>query len=187
MTSRCWVAAIIGSALLVMPALAQDAEDWQRGVARLSFMSGDVSVEHGESGEWMAAALNAPVLGNDRISTGPNSRAEVQFENGSVLRVGGGADLTVTQLEVNRYQMALGRGTVTFRVLRAANADMEVDTPTVSVRPTKLGTYRISVSEDAESEITARVGDVEIYTPRGNQWVSAGQTLLARGTASDPE
>jgi hypothetical protein len=182
-----WVLAIISSALLVVPAIAQDPEDLRRGVARISFLGGEVSVQRGDSGEWMAAALNAPVLGNDRISTSPNSRAEVQFENGSVLRIGGGADLTVTQLESNRYQMALGRGTVTFRVLRAANTDMEVDTPTVSVRPTKLGTYRISVSEDAESEITARAGDVEIYTPRGNQWVSAGQTLLARGTASDPE
>ena len=187
MGSRSWLFAIISSALLVMRAIAQDPEDLRRGVARISFLGGEVSIQRGDAGEWMAAALNAPVLGNDRISTGPNSRAEVQFENGSVLRIGGAADLTVTQLEANRYQMALGRGTVTFRILRAANTEIEVDTPTVSVRPTKLGTYRISVSEDAESEITARAGDVEIYTPRGNQWVSSGQTLVARGTASDPE
>jgi hypothetical protein len=64
---------------------------------------------------------------------------------------------------------------------------MELDTPTVSVRPAKLGTYRISVNQDAESEITARSGDVEIFTPRGSQWVYSGQTMLARGTASDPE
>jgi hypothetical protein len=187
MRSRSWVFTIIGLALLVLPAIAQDPEDLRRGVARISFMSGEVSIERGDSGEWMAAALNAPVLGNDRISTGANSRAEVQFENATVLRIGGGADLTVTQLEANRYQMAVGRGTITFRILRAANTDMELDTPSLSVRPTKLGSYRISVSDAGDSEITARVGDVEVYTPRGSQWVYGGQTLLARGTASDPE
>ena len=201
MISRCWALAIFGSALLVLPTLAQDPEDLRRGVARISFLNGEVSIQRDDSvsppqtvsvpgaasGEWVAAVLNAPVLGNDRISTGPNSRVEVQFENGSVLRMGGSADLTVTQLEVNRYQMALGRGTVTFRVLRAANTDMELDTPSISVRPTKQGSYRISVSDEGESQITARAGDVEIYTPRGSQWVYSGQTLLARGTPSDPE
>ena len=185
MRSRSWAFTIVGSAVLLMPALAQDPEDLRRGVARISFLSGEVSIQRGSSltapqavsvpgsntGEWIAAALNAPVVGNDRISTETNSRAEVQFENGSVLRIGGGADLTITELEANRYQMALGHGTVTFRILRASNTDMELDTPSVSVRPTKLGTYRISVTDSGESEITARVGDVEIYTPRGSQWV----------------
>jgi len=201
MRSRSWIFAIVGLAALVAPAVAQDPEDLRRGVARISFLNGEVSIQRGDSqappqavsvpgaatGEWMAAAVNAPVLGNDRISTAPNSRAELQFENGAILRIGGGADLTVTQLEADRYQLALGRGTVTFRILRASNTDMELDTPSVSVRPTKLGSYRVSVTESGDSEITARSGDVEIFTPRGSQWVSSGQTMLARGTASDPE
>ncbi len=201
MRSRSWIFAIVGLAALVAPAVAQDPQDLERGVARISFLNGDVSIQHGDlqappqavsvpgtaTGEWMAAAVNAPVVANDRISTAPNSRAELQFENGAIVRIGGGADLTVTQLEANHYQFALGRGSVTFRILRASNTDMELDTPTVSVRPTKLGTYRISVNQDAESEITARAGDVEIFTPRGSQWVYSGQTMLARGTASDPE
>ena len=50
-----------------------------------------------------------------------------------------------------------------------------------------MGTYRISINANGESEITARAGDVEVFTPRGTQWVSAGQTMMARGTAADPE
>ena len=187
MRSRSWMFAIVGAAALVVPATAQDPEDLRRGVARISFMNSEVSIQRGDSGEWLAATLNAPVLGNDRISTGMNSRAEVQFENGSVLRIGGGADLTVTQLEANRYQMALGRGTVTFRIFRASGTDIEVDTPNISVRPSKQGSYRISVNDASETEVTARSGDVEVYSPRGSQWVYNGQALMARGTASDPE
>jgi hypothetical protein len=171
----------------IIPARAQDPDDARRGVARISLVNGEVSVQRGDSGEWVAAAVNAPVLTGDRISTGPNSRAEVQFDSGNMLRVGGSAEVTLSQLETGRYQMAVGRGTVTYRLLRTSNADVEVDTPNVSVRPSKQGAYRIGVSDAGESEITARSGDVEVFTPRGSQWVSAGQTMQARGSASDPE
>jgi len=72
-------------------------------------------------------------------------------------------------------------------VLRSSDANAEIDTPNVSVRPSKQGSYRISVNEAGETEVTARTGDVEIFTPTGSQWVRAGQTLMARGSASDPE
>ena len=35
--------------------------------------------------------------------------------------------------------------------------------------------------------MTARAGEVEVFTPRGSQWVNAGQTMMARGTTADPE
>lgn len=183
------VALAAGAVLLISgitPARAQDPDDQKRGVARISVANGEVSVRRGDSGDWVAAAVNAPLLTSDQIATGPNSRAEVEFDSGNALRIGGDAVVVLSQLEYNRYQMAVARGTVTFRVLRASNADVEVDTPNVSARPSKQGTYRIVVN-DTESDITARSGDVEVFTPRGSQWVNAGQMMEARGTASDPE
>jgi hypothetical protein len=163
------------------------ADDLRRGTARISFMNGDASIQRGDSGEWVAAAVNAPLMSNDRISTGMNSRMEAEFDSGDIIRIGGGADVTMTDLEANRFQIALGHGTVTFRVLRAGSADIELDTPSVSVRPSQAGTYRVSVTDNGESQIVARAGNVEVFTPRGSQWVSAGQMMLARGTPSDPE
>jgi hypothetical protein len=43
------------------------------------------------------------------------------------------------------------------------------------------------VQDTGETEVTVRAGDVEVFTPRGSQWVNAGQTMLARGTSADPE
>jgi hypothetical protein len=62
-----------------------------------------------------------------------------------------------------------------------------VDTPNISVRPTKIGAYRISVTEAGQTELTVRAGDVEVFSPRGSQWVSAGQLMIARGSTADPE
>ena len=182
-----WTGAVFLAARLVAPARAQDPDDSKRGVARLSLVDGDVSVQRGDSGDWVAASVNAPVVTNDRISTGPNSRTEVQFDAANVLRIGSDAEVSLTQLDYSRYQMALARGTATFRVLRSSNLDIEVDTPNISVRPSKQGAYRIAVTDAGSTEVTVRSGEVEVFTPRGSEWVRSGQTLVARGSASDPE
>ena len=183
--------ALTGAALLALaasvPARAQDPDDLKRSVARISLMDGEVSVRRGDSGEWVAGVINAPLLTDDRIATGQNSRAEVEFDAANILRIGGNAEIHLAQLESGRYQLEIARGTVTFRVLRPSNASVELNTPSVSVRPVKEGTYRVSVSEAGETEVTARAGDVEVFTPKGSQWVYAGQTMMARGPAADPE
>jgi hypothetical protein len=171
----------------IAPIHAQDPDDLKRGVARISLINGDVNVRRGDSGDWVAGVINAPLLTDDHIATGPNSRAEIQFDAANVLRIGANADLHLSQLEYTRYQMELGKGTATFRSLRNNDINIEIDTPSVSVRPSRQGSVRIAVSEGGDTEITARNGDVEIFTPRGSQWVRSGQTMLARGTAADPE
>jgi hypothetical protein len=167
------------------PPLNQD--DMQRGVARISVMDGQVSVRRGDAGEWVAGIINAPLMADDSIATAPNSRAEVQFDSADILRIGGNAEVHLTALENNHYQMELARGSVTFRVLRASNANVEVDTPSISIKPVQIGVYRISVTDAGETEMTVRAGNVEVFSPKGSQWVNAGQTMRARGAATDPE
>jgi FecR protein len=184
-------AGLAGALLLVAgaltPALAQDPEDLRRGVARISLMDGEVSVRRGDSGEWVAGVINAPLMTDDRIATGQNSRAEIQFDAANVLRMGGNAEVHLALLESGRLHVEIYKGTVTFRMLRASNADIELNTPSISVRPAREGAYRISVSEAAESEITPRLGDVEVFSPKGTQWVYNGQTMMAHGNPQDPE
>jgi Family of unknown function (DUF6600)/FecR protein len=182
---------LAGTAVLAVGGLrsahAQDADDAARGVARISLMEGEVSVQRGDAGEWVAGVINAPLMTGDRISTAPNSRAEVQFDAANLLRIGGNAQVNLATLESGRYQIELARGTMTYVVLRPSSANVEVDTPSVSVRPSKQGVYRITVNDAGESQIVVRAGDVEVFSPRGSQWVNAGQMMMARGSASDPE
>jgi hypothetical protein len=166
----------------------QDPEDGPgRGVARISLLNGDVSVKRGESGDFIAAALNAPLVVQDRIFTGAASRAELQFDWANMIRLSSNAEIRLAELEYQRYIIQVARGTVTFRVLRDQEADVEVSTPSVAVRPIKRGMYRISVHDDGTSEITVRSGEAEIFTTRGSERLRSGRTMYARGTASDPE
>ncbi|MCC6859854.1 MAG: FecR domain-containing protein [Bryobacterales bacterium] len=185
--THLWLAAAV--VLFWAPAArAQDEEEApERGVARVSVLNGEVSVRRGDSGDWVAASVNAPLVVEDRVSTGPASRAEVQFDYANMIRLAADTEIRLSGLEYRRYQVQVARGTVTFRVLRDSEADVEVSTPSVSVRPQKKGAYRVAVREDGQTEITVRSGEVEVYTPRGVERLRSGRTMLVRGGASDPE
>ena len=157
------------------------------GVARVSLLNGDVSVRRGDNGDYVAAALNAPVMVQDSIQTGAGARAEVQFDVANMVRLAQNTEVHFTDLQNGRYQMQLGRGTVTYRLLRDVNPQVEIDTPSISVRITQQGVYRITVTDDGQSYVTPRNGQAEVFTPKGSQVVPTGQTLMARGPASDPE
>jgi hypothetical protein len=172
----------------VVPARAQaDPEDAKRGVARLSLMEGDVTVRRGDSGDWVAGVVNAPLMTGDQIATASNARTEIQLDPANALRVGADASVRIAQLEYDRYQFELARGTVTYRVLQPTDINIEVDTQNIAIRPSKEGIYRIHVDAAGVSEVTVRLGSVEVSTSAGSQWVNAGQTLMARGPAADPE
>ncbi|MEK7406405.1 MAG: DUF6600 domain-containing protein [Acidobacteriota bacterium] len=175
------------AALLPLAGWAQDEDGPGRGVARISLINGDVSVRRGDSGDWVAAAVNAPLVVHDRVLTGPSSRAEVQFDWANMVRLAPGTEVRLAELEHQRYQVQVARGTVMLRVLRDSNAQIEVNTPSVSLRPESKGIYRITVSEDGQSEVTVRSGEAEVYTPSGVERLRSGRTMLVRGSSSNPE
>ena len=165
----------------------QDPGAPERGVARVSIVNGEVSVRRGDSGDWVAAVVNAPLMAEDRVSTGAGARAEVQFDSANLIRLGANAEIRLAELGQNHYHLQVAHGTVSFRVLRESQAKVELDTPTVSVKPLQVGAYRIYVQGDGQTEITVRLGAAEVSTPKGSEKLQAGQTMLARGSPTDPE
>ena len=135
----------------------------------------------------MAAAINAPMLVNDTIFAGPGSRAEVQFDSANMVRLGSESEVRMGELDNQRYLLQVARGVVTFRVLRNSDADVEVSTPSISVRPRGIGVYRIEVQPDGVTSVTVRSGQAEIFGPNGAQTLSAGNAMLVRGDPSNPE
>src|SRR6202166_4610709 len=121
------------------------------GVARISLIQGDVSVQRGDTGDWAAAALNQPLVGGDRISTGDGSQAELQLDHSNILRLGNNAQAKIatlgqTQIERAQIQVQVGQGLAYYTFFKdsEAKADVEIDTPNAAIRPTSNeGVYRI--------------------------------------------
>lgn len=170
-----------------VPQDQSDPEDGQHGVARVSLLNGDVSVRRGDSGDYVAAAINAPLLSQDAVQTGSGSRAEVQFDTANRVRVSGDTEIRFAELTAEHCQVQIARGTLTFAVLSDSAAQAEIDTPSVAIRPAGRGDYRVSVLPDGSTQITARSGSVDVYTPQGRERLQPGQTMLARGAVENPE
>ena len=169
------------------PTPENDADTPNRAVARISVINGVVSVRRGDSGEAVAAAVNAPLTATDRLLTGEGSRAEIQFDAVNMIRLAPQTEVRLGDLAYHRYQVQIATGTTLFRVLRDNDADIEISTPSVAVRPLKRGVYRITVKPDGTSEITVRSGEAEIASPKGTEKLAAGKTMEARGSADNPE
>src|SRR5260370_29991083 len=163
-----------------------DPDSPNHGAARISIMMGDVSVRRGDNGDFVAAAINAPLLVGDRVITGPNGRAEVQFDSSNMIRVAANSEIRISELAYHRYQIQLARGVATFRVLRPSNAEVEVSTPQASIRPKREGVLRLAARDDGQSEVTVRAGEVEGFTPRGAGKGDASKSMRMGGTVSQP-
>jgi hypothetical protein len=121
------------------------------------------------------------------LLTGGGAVAEIQFDSANMIRLRQNSEVRLVDLAYHRAQIQVATGTVTFRVLRDSDSQMEIDTPQVSVRPDSRGTYRITIRQDGTSEIIIRSGEAEIFTPRGSEPLGTGQMMIARGSAADPE
>jgi len=163
------------------------ADAAEHGVARLSLVNGSITVTRGDSGETVGSTVNAPLVTTDRITTGDGSRAEIQFDPASMIRLGANTDVRMGDLQYRHYLVQISQGTTLFRVLSDTGAQIEISTPSVSVTPLRQGIYRVTVRPDGSSEITVRAGEAELSSPSGTERLPAGQTMFSRGSANDPE
>jgi hypothetical protein len=169
--------------------------DISPGVARISLIQGDVSVQRGDTGDWAAAALNQPLVGGDRISTGDGSQAELQLDHSNILRLGNNAQAKIatlgqiqieqTQIDRAQIQVQVGQGLAYYTFFKDSEAEVEIDTPNAATRPTSNeGVYRIEV-HGFETQVIVRAGAADISTPQGSTHVEVGQAATIRGTTDE--
>src|SRR5262245_6308597 len=118
----------------VVTALAQDLGDApDQGVARISLLSGDVTVRRGDAGEDMEAGVIDPLVERDHLITGRNARAEIQLYWANMLRLASESEVRMADLQDRRYRVELNEGMITLRVLRDSDGSLEIATPTASL------------------------------------------------------
>jgi hypothetical protein len=172
---------------------AADDDDYGRGsgpqpdVARVSLIHGDVSMQRADSGDWTTATLNTPLVRGDQVATGEKSRTEVQLDHANILRLSSGSQAKIADLTRTHIQIQLAQGYANYSMFKGSEADVEIDTPNVAVRPLKRGRYRIQVNSDNETEVIVRQGEAEITTPQGSTTVKQDHRIIIRGTSQNAE
>ena len=170
------------------PSYNTPAPEEKNGVARISLIHGDVSTQRGDSKDWSAAALNAPVLAGDRVSTGDKARTELELDYANTLRLAEHSQANLTQLTRSQIQIQLARGMANYTVYKGSDADAEIDTPNVAIRTERReSSFRILVSADDHTEVLVRKGEIEVTTPQGGTRVGQGQFITIQGTGADEQ
>jgi len=155
------------------------------GVARMSLINGDVSTQRGDSGEWAAAVLNAPIVSGDKVSTGDNARAEVQLDFANILRLGDHSQATIANLTRNQIQVQIGEGIANYDVFQGSEAAAEVDTPNVAIHPKRDASFRVIVNSNDETQIIVRRGEVDLSTAQGSTQAEPGQMITVHGSGDE--
>jgi FecR protein len=173
-----------GQAPASQPASAPETS----GVARVSLIHGDVSTQRGDTGTWSAAALNAPVLAGDRVSTGDKARAELQLDYANMFRLAEHSQANITNLSRSQIQIQLARGMANYSVFKDSEADAEIDTPNVAIHTNRReSSFRILVTTDDHTEVLVRKGEVEVTTPQGSTRVGQGQFITVQGSGEQEQ
>jgi hypothetical protein len=179
-----WIVIAIGFFLSSGATLC--ASESEPGVARISLIAGNISTQRGDTGDWAAAAINAPIVRGDRINSGSKSRVELQLDFANILRVAGLSQVRLADLDQKHIQVQISEGLINYSVLKGNQSEIEINTPNVAVRPLKEGVYRIEVNDRSETQVIVRKGEAEVSTSQGTTLVKKGQLIQVRGV-DDPE
>lgn len=140
-------------AALVILSAAAFAGDPPGRVARLQYMSGEVSLQPGGVNDWVPGVINRPLTTADRVWADKNSRAELQLGN-SAIRVSSDTSMTLTNVSDGTVQVELDQGTLNLWVRHLYRGEIyEIDTPNMAFTVMKAGEYRFDVDSNGDTTL----------------------------------
>lgn len=189
--------AVTLGALLAIPCFA----DSQARIVRLSDVQGDVLIDRNTGQGLEKAFLNLPVTQGVRIQTAMDGRAELEFEDGSTLRLVPGTKIDIPQLSlrdsgarVSGVHLLEGVAYVNF--LATKNDEFNLTFVREKIALTRAAHLRIRV-DDTDASVGVFKGEVQVEGPSGSVEVSKGHQAnfdlldqdkykLARDFGEDP-
>ncbi len=137
----------------------QQVQDPSGRVARVQYMSGEVSMQPGGVNDWVAASMNRPLTTADRVWTDKNARAELNVGDGFI-RMDAETSLTLSNISDNTVQLELDQGVLEITVRHLEKGQIyEIDTPNIAFTVMKTGVYRFDVHpSDDQTWVTVRSG-----------------------------
>jgi hypothetical protein len=180
--------AVLAAAFLVVSASAES----KARIVRLSEVQGAVQIDRAAGGGFDKAFLNLPVIEGTRVKTGKNGRAEVEFEDGSALRLAPDSEVDFTRLalgddgqKLSTVQLVSG---IVYADLHPKNAREKSDRFLLnfareSVTVSEAAHFRLELA-DATATLAVFKGKLNATTPSG-QFDLAGKHSATINLASN--
>src|SRR5215469_18481121 len=161
--------------LASLPALATS----QVRIVRLSYVEGSVQIDR-NTGKFEKAFLNLPITEGEKLRTGSDGRAEVEFEDGSTLRIVPDSLIKFSALsladsgsKVSTVEIVQGTTYVDFEGTKRDQLSLEFAHEKIAlVRSSHL---RIGIGDKGTS-VAVLKGDIQVDGPSGAEEVKKNQT-----------
>ena len=157
--------------------------NYDSGIARMSYLEGRVSFQHAGDIDWNAASVNMALQPADRIYTGEEGRAEIQFDEGSVLRLAEKTDIEILALKEDFIQIRVLAGLATLNVNNKVH--FEINTAAAAFNTTRQGVYRFLVEENGDTDGIVRKGLLDVANNSVSKRLNDGDLIhIAAGDRS---
>lgn len=162
---------------------AQSSEGYYGGsYARMSFIKGNVYVQHGQDAGYEQGELNVVILEGDKIGT-KDGRVELQLGRRNYLRLGENTQVDIVTLprrdgDLTKLHLLAGSAFVRIDSLDGEK-NFEIHTPDISFYVLERGLYRVEVRENRETEFAVFSGSAEAAGEEGSVVVGGREQVTA--------
>ncbi|MDP2658159.1 MAG: FecR family protein, partial [Candidatus Deferrimicrobium sp.] len=163
----------IAVALLLFP---RYSEAGPLGAIRVNLVQGDVQVKIADTGEWVPASVNMPLVEGDELWVPEGSRAALQTTKGDTVRLDDGTALQILRMDLDSYQFHLAEGRVYVLNRAPKGSVLQFDTPDASIRAFGNARFRIDIP-GGETDVSVFRGSVQTENGDGTTTIRAGSML----------
>jgi hypothetical protein len=175
--------AIAGYAILALPALA----DSQARIVRLSDVQGSVQIDKNTGLGFENAFLNLPITQGSQLRTRDNGRAEIEFEDGSTLRLTPNTSIDFSTLGASdsgkhTSVINLAEGVAYVNWLGKGGDQISLNFSREQISIDRAAHFRVAASDES-AHVAVFKGDVDVEGPAGK--VAVGKKTTASFDSAD--
>ena len=178
--SHLSVRAVLMTVAVFLPASVPAFSDSQVRTVRLSYIEGGVQIARGSAQQFENAIVNLPITQNTRLRTAQDGRAEVEFENGSTIRLAPNSTIEFPQLVLRdsggkASSVEVSKGTVYVDFSAEKNDEFVVQFGKEKLALSHSAHLRVGITNEGAT-VAVFKGDIQIEGPSGSLQVKKNQT-----------
>ena len=184
--------AVLAAAFLVVSASAES----KARIVRLSQVQGTVQIDRTTGDGFDKAFINLPVIEGSRLKTGKDGRAEVEFEDGSALRLAPGSEVDFTRLalgddgqKLSAVQLVSGTVYANFHPKKSGNKagdQFTLNFAHESVTVAGAAHFRVELDGTSKATLAVFKGKVSATSPSGEFEVAEKHSATIDVAKDDP-
>jgi hypothetical protein len=155
-----------------------DSYDSHVRIVRISYVDGEVRMDSGHG--WENVTMNVPVIERNWLQTRSDGWAEVQFEDGSLLRLPPDSQVIFTQLSRSASggtltTVDLDQGEAEFKITQHDGSDFQITVKNKSIVLVHSGTFRVTSTSANPMEVAVFKGEVTVRDPESGAEVAVNK------------